>query len=241
MQINGLSAVVTGANGGLGKCLVDQLLARGARRVYAAGRERASLDKVVSAEPDRVSRLVLDITDEAQARAAAESASDVKLVFNNAGVMAFGSPLEADLELLERDIVVNYLGTLRVTRAFVPVLKANGGGTVVNILSMLAFAPITFMSPYCASKAAALSMTQALRHQLADSGISVLGVFPWGMNTPMLAGVDSPKAEPGDVARVVLDGVESGAEDIAPDQYSSPAYAGWLKDPKALEQQLAAY
>jgi NAD(P)-dependent dehydrogenase (short-subunit alcohol dehydrogenase family) len=241
MQINGVSAVVTGANGGLGRCLVEQLRARGAGRVYAAGRERASLDAVVSADPDRVSPLVLDVTDETQALAAAESATDAKLLFNNAGVMAFGTPLDADLDLLERDMVVNYLGTLRVTRAFVPVLKANGGGTVVNILSMLAFAPITGMSPYCASKAAALSMTQALRHQLADSGVSVLGVYPWGMNTPMLAGVDSPKAEPADVARAVLDGVESGSEDIAPDQFSSDAYAGWRKDPKALEQQLAAY
>jgi NAD(P)-dependent dehydrogenase (short-subunit alcohol dehydrogenase family) len=241
MQIDGVNAVVTGANGGLGKCLVDQLLARGAARVYAAGRDRASLDAVISADPDRVTHVLLDITDESQARAAAESAPDAKLVFNNAGVMAFGTPLEADLDLLERDIVVNYVGTLRVTRAFVPVLKANGGGTVVNILSMLAFAPITFMSPYCASKAAALSMTQALRHQLAGSGVSVIGVYPWGMNTPMLAGVDSPKAEPGDVARAVLDGVESGSEDVAPDQFSSEAYAGWRKDPKALEQQLAAY
>jgi NAD(P)-dependent dehydrogenase (short-subunit alcohol dehydrogenase family) len=241
MQINGASAVVTGATGGLGKCLVDQLLARGARRVYAAGRDRASLDAVVSADLDRVSRLVLDITDETQAHAAAESAPDATLVFNNAGVMAFGTPLEADLELLERDMVVNYLGTLRVTRAFVPVLKANGGGTFVNILSMLALAPITSMSPYCASKAAALSMTQALRHQLANSGVSVVGVYPWGMNTPMLDGVDSPKAEPGDVACAVLDGVECDEEDIAPDHFSSEAYAGWRKDPKALERQLGAY
>jgi NAD(P)-dependent dehydrogenase (short-subunit alcohol dehydrogenase family) len=241
MQINGVSAVVTGANGGLGKCLVGQLLDRGARRVHAAGRDRDSLDAVVSVDPKRVSPLVLDITDESQTYAAAQAASDVELVFNNAGVMAFGTPLEADLKLLERDMLVNYLGTLRVTRAFVPVLKANGGGTVVNILSMLAFAPITFMSPYCASKAAALSMTQALRHQLADSGISVLGVYPWGMNTPMLASVDSPKAEPGDVAHAVLDGVESGTEDIAPDHFSAEAYAGWRKDPKALEQQLGAY
>jgi NAD(P)-dependent dehydrogenase (short-subunit alcohol dehydrogenase family) len=84
-------------------------------------------------------------------------------------------------------------------------------------------------------------MTQALRHQLAESGVSVLGVYPWGINTPMLAGVDSPKAEPGDVVRAVLDGVESGSEDIAPDQFSSEAYAAWLNDPKALEQHLAAY
>lgn len=241
MEINGVTAVVTGANGGLGKCLVDQLLARGALRVYAAGRERAPLEGVVSADPDRVRPLVLDITDETQVHTAAESSADAKLVFNNAGVMAFGTPLEADLELLERDMIVNYLGTLRVTRAFVPVLRANGGGMVVNILSMLSFAPITAMSPYCASKAAALSMTQALRHELVGSGISVLGVYPWGMNTPMLAGIGTPKAEPGVVAHAVLDGVESGAEDVAPDQYSSDAYARWTKDPKALERQLAAY
>ena len=122
---------------------------------------------------------------------------------------AFGTPLEADIELVERDMLVNYLGMPRVARAFVPTLMANGGGTIVNILSLLALAPITIMSPRCASKAAAHSMTRALRHELADSGVSVLGVYPWGMNTPMLASVDSPKAEPGDVACAVLDGVES--------------------------------
>lgn len=92
MEINGVTAVVTGANGGLGKCVVDQLLARGALRVYAAGRERAPLEGVVSADPDRVRPLVLDITDETQVHAAAESAADAKLVFNNARVMAFGTP-----------------------------------------------------------------------------------------------------------------------------------------------------
>jgi NAD(P)-dependent dehydrogenase (short-subunit alcohol dehydrogenase family) len=96
MEIDGVNAVVTGANGGLGKCLVDQLLARGAARVYAAGRDRASLDAVISADPDRVTHVLLDITDESQARAAAESAPDAKLVFNNAGVMAFGTPLESN-------------------------------------------------------------------------------------------------------------------------------------------------
>lgn len=241
MDLDGATALVTGANGGLGKCLVDQLLTRGVRRVYAAGRQRSALDEVVSADPARVKALVLDVTDETQLRAAAQVATDASLVFNNAGVMTFGTPLEADLELLERDMVVNYLGTLRVTRAFVPVLIANGGGMFVNVLSVLAFAPITGMSSYCASKAAALSMTQALRHELANEGVSVLGVYPWAMNTRMMAGVESPKVEPGDVARSVLDGVESGAEDIAPDQFSSDAYARWRVDPKALERQLAAY
>jgi NAD(P)-dependent dehydrogenase (short-subunit alcohol dehydrogenase family) len=111
MQIDGVSAVVTGANGGLGKRLVGELLARGARRVYAAGRGPAVLHEVLVADPDRISPLIFDITDETQTQAAAESATHVRLVFNNAGVMTFGTPLEADLELLERDILVNYLGT----------------------------------------------------------------------------------------------------------------------------------
>jgi NAD(P)-dependent dehydrogenase (short-subunit alcohol dehydrogenase family) len=241
MHVSGVSAVVTGANGGLGRCLVDELLARGAQRVYAGAHDIAGIDELGGAHPDRVTPLTLDITDEVQVRAAAQSAGDVNLVFNNAGVMAFGTPLEANLDLFERDILVNYIGTLRVTRAFAPVLNANGGGTFVNILSVLAFAPITGMSPYCASKAASLSMTQALRHELVDSGVAVLGVYPWAMNTPMLAGVDSPKVEPADVASAVLDGVESDAEEIAPDQYSTDAYFGWRKDPKTLERQLADY
>jgi NAD(P)-dependent dehydrogenase (short-subunit alcohol dehydrogenase family) len=241
VRVNGVTAVVTGANGGLGKCLVAELLGRGAQRVYAGARDSANIEELCAAHPDRVTPVTLDITDEVQVRAAAESAGDASLVFNNAGVMAVGTPLEADLELLERDILVNYIGTLRVTRAFAPVLKANGGGTFVNILSILALAPITGMSPYCASKAASLSMTQALRHELAASGVAVFGVYPWGMNTPMLAGVDSPKVEPADVARAVLDGVESDSQDIAPDHFSADAYSGWRKDPKALEQQLASF
>jgi NAD(P)-dependent dehydrogenase (short-subunit alcohol dehydrogenase family) len=240
MEINGARAIVTGAGRGLGKCLVKELLGREARHVYAAARESDSLDQVVAADSNRVTPVVLDITDDAQAGAAAKKASDVNLVFNNAGIMAFGTPLDADLDLLERAVRTNYVGTLRVMRAFTPVLKVNGGSAFVNIVSLVALAPITSMSPYSASKAATHSMTQAVRHQLADCGIRVLGVYPAGMNTDMMAGVDAPKAQPENVARSILDGVEANVEDIMPDEFSSSAFAGWRADPKAFERQLAA-
>jgi NAD(P)-dependent dehydrogenase (short-subunit alcohol dehydrogenase family) len=242
MEIKGTSVLVTGASRGLGKCIAEELLARGAARVYCAAPDSGSLEAMVSAHPARVVPLALDITDEQQVHEAAEAASDVSLVFNNAGVMALGTPLDADLNLVERDMRVNYLGTLLVTRAFAPVLERHGGGAFVNIISLLGLAPVTGMSPYCASKAASHSLTQALRHELAGKGIAVMGVYPGGLNTDMLAGVDAPKAEPTDVARAILDAVESGnQEDITPDQFSSDAYAGWRADPKSLERQLAAF
>jgi short-subunit dehydrogenase len=155
--------------------------------------------------------------------------------------MALGTPLNADLTHVERDMRVNYIGTLLVTRAFAPVLERQGEGAFVNIISLLGLAPVTGMSPYCASKAAAHSLTQALRHELAGNGIAVMGVYPGGINTEMLDGVDAPKAEPTDVARAIIDAVEAGEEDITPAEFSSEAYAGWRSDPKSLERQLAAF
>jgi NAD(P)-dependent dehydrogenase (short-subunit alcohol dehydrogenase family) len=200
------------------------------------------LQDLVAADGGRVVPLGLDITDDAQVTSATQTARDVNVVFNNAGVMALGTPLDADLNLAERDLRVNYLGTLRVTRAFVPVLGRQGGGPIVNIISLLGLAPVTGMSPYSASKAAAHSLTQALRHQLTGNGIAVIGVYPGGINTDMLAGVEAPKAEPQDVAREIVNAVEACVEeDVTPDAFSSEAYTGWRSDPKSLERQLAAF
>jgi NAD(P)-dependent dehydrogenase (short-subunit alcohol dehydrogenase family) len=242
MKIEGSSVLVTGASRGLGRCIAEELLARGAGRVYVASPHPDALEGPAAKAPGRVVPLTLDITDEAQVQEAANTANDVSLVFNNAGVMALGTPLNADLTQVERDMRVNYIGTLLVTRAFAPVLERQGEGAFVNIISLLGLAPVTGMSPYCASKAAAHSLTQALRHELAGRGIAVVGVYPGGINTEMLDGVDAPKAEPTDVARAIVDAVESGEqEDITPDQFSSEAYAGWRADPKSLERQLAAF
>jgi NAD(P)-dependent dehydrogenase (short-subunit alcohol dehydrogenase family) len=241
VKINGATALITGANGGLGQFLTAQLIRRGANRVYAAARRRdSSLDALVATDMERIVPMVLDITDDGQARAAAQAAADVDLLVNNAGVMSFGTPSQTELAAVDRDMQVNFVGTLRVTKAFIPVLEANHG-TLVNILSALALAPITGMSPYSASKAAGRSMTQVLRADLASRGITVVGVYPGAMDTPMMAGVDSPKADPSDVAMSVIDAIEAGVEDITPDRFSTDAYALWLKDPKALERQFAAF
>ena len=237
MKINGATALITGANGGLGQFLTAQLIRRGANRVYAAARRLdSSLDAVVALDEERIVPMALDITDDGQAQAAA----DVDLLINNAGVMSWGTPSQAELAGVDHDMKVNFVGTLRVTKAFIGVLEANHG-TLVNILSVLSLAPITGMSPYCASKAAGRSMTQMLRAEFASRGITVVGVYPGAMNTPMMAGVDSPKADPADVAMSVIDGIDAGVEDITPDPFSTDAYALWLKDPKALERQFAAF
>jgi NAD(P)-dependent dehydrogenase (short-subunit alcohol dehydrogenase family) len=241
MEISGATALITGAGGGLGKCLIRELLARDVARVYAAGRTDESVREAVEIDPDVVLPLVLDITSEHDATAAAEQAADVNLVFNNAGVIAFGTPIEADLSAVERDLTTNVIGTLRVSQAFAPVLEANGGGTIVNTLSLLSLAPVTGMSPYCASKAASHSLTQSLRHELSERGISVLGVYPGPMDTPMLDGVDAPKADPEEVARAIVNAVEAGEEYITPDAFSTQAYAGYCRDPKSLETMLAAF
>lgn len=241
MRVRAATAVVTGAGGGLGRCLTQELLERGVERVYAAGRTADSVKDAVAIDPEVVVPLTLDITSESDASAAAGIASDANLVFNNAGVIAFGGPLDVDLSEIERDFTTNVLGTMRVTKAFVPVLEANGGGTIVNMLSLLSLAPVTGMSPYCASKAASHSFTQSLRHQLAARGIAVLGVYPGPMDTPMLDGVEAPKAKPDAVARAILDAVETGEQYIAPDDFSAQAYAGYRSDPMSLETMLAAF
>jgi NAD(P)-dependent dehydrogenase (short-subunit alcohol dehydrogenase family) len=240
IKIKDATALVTGANRGLGRHLAQQLLDRGARRVYAAALTLASLEPLVERNPHRVIPLELDITNDIQVAAAAAAAPDVRLVINNAGVMSFGEPLEVDLGLIEHNFTTNCCGTLRVTRAFAPVLEANGGGTILNILSVLALAPVTGMSAYCASKAATYSLTQALRTQLAPRGVSVVGAYPGAMNTDMMKGADVPKADPASVAREILDGLEDGRKDIAPDAFSAHAYSRWLHDPQGLARDFAA-
>src|SRR5215470_1734892 len=164
MNLTGSVALVTGANRGLGARLVAELLGAGAAKVYATARTPGT---VTAADP-RVRTLALDVTDPASVTAAAAAAPDVTVLVNNAGVLAFGSALDGDLASFERDLRTNYLGTLRVTRAFVPALERNAPATVVNILTLIALAPAGPMAGYSASKAAAHSSTQALRTELRD-------------------------------------------------------------------------
>jgi len=237
MNLNGSVALVTGANRGLGARLITELLRAGAAKVYATSRTPAA---VASGRDPRVQPLALDVTDPASVTAAAAAAPDVTVLVNNAGVLAFGSALTGDLASFERDLATNYLGTLRVTRAFTPALQRNAPAAVVNILTLIALAPVGPMAGYSASKAAAHSITQALRAELRDRGITVLGAYPGGIDTDMLAGVEADKAPPEVVAGRIIASLAAGHTVVFPDDASAAAGSVYLSDPLQLERMLAS-
>lgn len=238
MNINDTVALVTGANRGLGSHLVQELLGQGARHVYVTARDAGSVAGDLGAD-SRVTVLPLDVTDDASVARAAEAARDVNVLVNNAGVLNFGGVLDGDLGGFERDLDTNYFGALRVTRAFVPTLEKNAPAAVVNVLTLIALAPVGPMAGYSASKAAAHSMTQALRAELKPKGITVLGAYPGGIDTDMLKGVDAEKAAPGEVARRIVAALAAGDSIVFPDDASAGAGEVYRTDPLGLEQMLA--
>ena len=238
MQIDGSTALVTGANRGLGARLVDQLLRAGAAKVYVTARDPHAVRADVASD-ERTQVLRLDVTDSKSIEDAAAVASDVNLLINNAGVLGFGDVLAGDIDLFERDVAVNYLGALRVTRAFVPVLEKNAPSAIANVLTLIALAPVGPMAGYSASKAAAHSMTQAVRAAVGSRGIEVVGVYAGGIDTDMLAGVDAVKAAPETVAARVIAGIAAGDAVVWPDDASAAAGSVYLADPLQLERMLA--
>jgi NAD(P)-dependent dehydrogenase (short-subunit alcohol dehydrogenase family) len=171
--------------------------------------------------------------------AAAEAAQDVQLLINNAGLLASYGVLASPEEALRRDMETNFFGTLAMARAFAPVLERRGGGAMVNFLTVVALAGMPGIGGYCASKAAALSLTQCLRADLGKKGIRVHGVFPGPVDTDMIRSFEMPKTSPAAVAAAVLDGVAAGVDDIFPDPMSRQMHAVWLSDPRAVEKQFA--
>jgi NAD(P)-dependent dehydrogenase (short-subunit alcohol dehydrogenase family) len=234
MDLSTSTAAVTGAGRGLGRYLVDELLERGATKVYGLARDTTT----VRTDP-RVIPVVFDLEDPESITAAARQATGTTLLINNASTAAFAPPLEADLDLVRGEIAVNFVGLYRAIRAFVPVLEAAGGGHIVNVLSLLSLASTAPMTGYSASKAAAHSLTQALRPVLSVKGISVHGVYPGGIDTDMLAGIDAPKTAPAEVATGILAGLAADQEDIFPDPNAAAMSQIWWNDPKAFERAFA--
>ncbi len=236
MDIREKSILVTGANRGIGLELVRALLKHGAGKVYAAAREPASLPDFGDA---RVVPVRMDITDPAQVEAAADAVGALDVLVNNAGVMNYADVLTATPAALAIDMDVNYYGSLRVTQAFVPLLEKQGGGAIVNILSVAALAPPSAISGYSASKAALFSATTSLRMALKPKRIEVIGVFPGPIDTDLAKDLPLSKASPIDTAEHIVRGIGLGEEDIYPDPTSSQLAALWKGDPKALQHFFA--
>ncbi|GAA4096627.1 SDR family oxidoreductase [Nonomuraea soli] len=206
------TALVTGANRGLGKAIAHALLARGARTVYAGARDPETVT-----DP-RLVPVRLDITDPASVAAAAERCGDVTLLINNAGIgLRSGLIAPASPDAARAEMETNYFGTLAMCRAFAPTLARNGGGTIVNVLSVLSWITLPGLGTYSASKAAAWAMTNGVRQELAGQGTRVVGVHAAFIDTDMAAGVELPKTSPADVAELVLDAVEKGEEEVLVD------------------------
>lgn len=234
MDVAGSVALVTGANRGLGAAFCRALLARGASKVYAGARDPSTV------AIDGVVPVKLDITSPADVAAAAAQCGDVNLLINNAGILTRTSALAADaLEGGRREFETNVFGTLVMSRAFAPVLGSNGGGALVNVLSVLSWFSVPEGALYCASKAAAWSLTNSLRLDLQAQGTQVIGLHVGYIDTDMAAGVTAPKSSPDHVASQALDGLESGAFEVLADDASRMVRTALSGDLTALYPALA--
>jgi NAD(P)-dependent dehydrogenase (short-subunit alcohol dehydrogenase family) len=240
MKIQGKNVLVTGSNRGIGRALVEAALERGAARVYATARNPSNLEALVARNEGRVVPLELDVTRPADALRAAVEANDVDLLINNAGVLASFGVLAGDASDVQRDIETNFFGLLHLARAFTPVLANRKNAALVSMLSVASLASMPAIGGYSTSKAAAWSLTQALRAELGKQGVQTFAVFPGPVDTDMVRAFEMPKTEPKIVARAILDGVEASVLDIFPDPMSQDVGALFAKDPAAVEQRFSA-
>jgi NAD(P)-dependent dehydrogenase (short-subunit alcohol dehydrogenase family) len=213
MQIEGSVALVTGANRGLGAAYAGALLDRGAAKVYAAVRD------ISSVTDSRLVAVRLDVTDPTSIAEAVKAAPDVTLVINNAGVDTH-TPTLGDEAGLREELEVNYLGPVAVSRAFAPVLGANGGGALINMLSGLAWMSLPTTGGYSSAKAAMWAATNSLRQNLLEQGTPVIAVYVGYLDTDMAAWFDGPKTAPEVVAAAALDGVEAGEYEVLVDDFA---------------------
>ena len=221
MNIQNAVVLVTGANRGIGLAFAQALLARGARKVYAAARDPATVTL------PGVQALRLDVTKPEEIAAAAQQANDVTLVINNAGIAQPGGFLADDSDAVARRIFeTNFFGMLNVSKTFAPVLKANGGGALLNVLSVASWVNGGELAAYSASKSAAWSLTNALRHELAAQKTQVLGLHMAYVDTDLTRGFEVQKSSAKEIVQRALDGLEAGADEVLADALTQQVRQG---------------
>lgn len=242
-KIEGSVVLVTGANRGIGKAIVEGLLDRGAKKVYAGARKVEALKGLATKYGARLVPVTLDVTDPVQVGKLAQGASDITLLVNNAGVAAaaLGAQITdpAILPGARTEIDVNYFGTLYVTQALAPILGKNGGGTIVNIGSVASLASFPALASYSASKAALHSLTQATRAHLAGQKTQVIGVYPGPVDTDMAAEIPLEKVSAKSVAARILDAVEEGRQEVYPDPMAEGVGRQYEANPLELARQMS--
>lgn len=237
-RAEGCIAVVTGGNRGIGAAFVQELLERGAARVYVGTRNRG--DVALDAPNDRAQAVALDVTDEASVRAAAHTCADATVLINNAGYHGRTRLVLTDQpEVARAEMEVNYFGVLNATRAFGPVLAANGGGAIVNVLSVAGSQPTAFMGGYSPAKAAALFLTTISRAELEPHGISVTALIVGSVDTRMADHVDGNKEDPRDIAAAGVRAMERGERTVDTDRMAVEARAKYALDPVRWERSMA--
>ena len=235
MKIHNATVLITGANRGLGLAFAHEALARGARKVYAGVRDPSKLSL------DGVEALQLDVTRAEDVAAAASRCTDVTLLINNAGIAAFGGFLSTDsVESARAHLETNFFGPLRLSQAFAPLLAANGGGAILNVLSVASWINAPQLAMYGASKSAAWALTNGLRHELRAQGTQVLGMHVGFVDTDLTRAIDLPKSSPAVIVRRTLDALEAGADEVLADERARQIKQGlsaepgvYLRDPSA--------
>lgn len=233
MNISNKTILITGANRGIGKALVDEALRRRVKKVYAGMRSP------VQHSDKRVTALSLDVTNASQIQRAVGAVDTLDVLINNAGIAIYDDL--GNLDVLEQTFAVNFLGLLKVTNAFLPLLKRSKGA-ILNNLSLAGIAPLPIIPSYSTSKAAALNLTQSLRALLANQGVTVHAVVLGPVDTDMNRGFNIPKVSTESAAAGIFDGLEKDEEEIFPDPASQSIAEGWRAGiSKALERQFAAF
>jgi NAD(P)-dependent dehydrogenase (short-subunit alcohol dehydrogenase family) len=239
MQIEGKRVLVSGAGRGLGRALVTVLAEAGAGEVIAGTRKPEAREELKALSP-RITPVQLDVTNDADVAAVAQMGA-VDILINNAGFAGFGNPLTMSFDDIERELAVNYVGVLRLTRAIAPAMIAQGDGMIVNVATAFAKVNLPLIGTYCATKSALLSLGQAMRSYLAEYGVRVITVMPTTIDTDMSSGADVPKMTKEFVAAEILNAIREEAHDPPIGDEAKSILYEFSKDPVGLERMLMKY